>query len=247
MTKKQEIQKSFDQIMAQCARIQLFLEDALDADEAKKFALTSEIQKYYSKALKLMDIFGKDRSAEFKGYYEIDQKRKTIGFDNYVIQDFIKGIQPTQYKNFDVKALTRINLNNQLWILDSIKDRLDSVIQNVESELIAEFQNLELSSAISLLKINLRASGVLGGVILENHLSKIIDNHSLKIPKKNATLSDYNEFLKTNEVYGVTEWKKILYLSDLRNLCAHKKDNEPNETQVKELLDGVNWAIKNLF
>jgi hypothetical protein len=42
-------------------------------------------------------------------------------------------------------------------------------------------------------------------------------------------------------------WRKVQYLGDIRNLCSHQKDTEPTEEQVKELIDGVNAVIKNIF
>jgi hypothetical protein len=97
------------------------------------------------------------------------------------------------------------------------------------------------------LKINLRSSGVIAGVVLESYLSKVTDNHKLTLPKKNPTLSDFNEVLKNNNIYDTSVWRKISYLSDIRNMCAHKKDTEPKKAQVEELITGVHWVTKNVF
>jgi hypothetical protein len=246
MTKKEEIKKAFSVSIKESAKLQLFLEGKLDKEQLKGFSFQTELQIWYSKAIKLMEIFGSDRLNEFKSYYEVDPKRKFMGYGTYVIQDYLKGIKPSRYESFDHNSETSKNLYNQYTILNSIFERLDSVLFNVESELIFEFQELELINAKNLLKINVRASGVIAGVILESHLGKVAENHSLKIPKKNPTLIDLNDFLKSNNIHNVTSFKKIQYLSDLRNLCAHKKDTEPTKEQIEELLEGVNWALKNI-
>jgi len=41
-------------------------------------------------------------------------------------------------------------------------------------------------------------------------------------------------------------WRKIQYLADIRNLCAHKKNEEATEEQVSELIDGVNGIVKTV-
>ena len=51
-------------------------------------------------------------------------------------------------------------------------------------------------------------------------------------------LSDYNDLLKENDVYDVSMWRKILYLSDVRNKCDHDKGKEPTKEEVKDLIDG---------
>lgn len=246
MTKKEEIKKAFSESIKESAKLQLFLEGALDKEQLKDFSFQTELQIWYSKAIKLMEVFGRDRLSEFKSYYEVDPKRKFMGYGTYVIQDYLKGIKPSKYKEFDHNNETNKNLYNQYTILNSIYERFDSVLFNIGSELIFEFQELELINAQKLLKINIRASGVIAGVILESHLGKVVENHNLKISKKNPTLVDLNDFLKSNNILSVTTFKKVQYLSDLRNLCAHKKEIEPTKEQIEELLEGVNWAIKNI-
>jgi hypothetical protein len=44
----------------------------------------------------------------------------------------------------------------------------------------------------------------------------------------------------------MASWRRIQFLADVRNLCTHKKDSDPTKDQVTELLNGVNWAMKNI-
>ncbi|MCK5600839.1 hypothetical protein KAR91_03160, partial [Candidatus Pacearchaeota archaeon] len=85
------------------------------------------------------------------------------------------------------------------------------------------------------------------GVVLEKHLSQVCDNHSVKIAKKNLSISDYNDKLKKAEIYETPTWRKIQHLGDLRNLCDHKKKKEPKIENVDELIEGVESIIKTIF
>ncbi len=56
-----------------------------------------------------------------------------------------------------------------------------------------------------------------------------------------------NNPLKGDEIYDLQTWKKVEYLGSIRNLCSHKKEREPTEEEVKELISGVNKIIKEVF
>lgn len=64
--------------------------------------------------------------------------------------------------------------------------------------------------------------------------------------KKNLCLGDLNEILKNNIIYDLVLWRKIQHLSDIRNLCSHKKDREPTKAEVEELMTGVKMIIKTV-
>ena len=102
-------------------------------------------------------------------------------------------------------------------------------------------------TAKQLVKVNLRAAGALAGVVLERHLQRAAANHGVSIRKKSPTISDLNDPLKQKGVYGVTIWRKIQLLADIRNICSHQKSDEPTKDQVNELIDGVNSIIKTIF
>lgn len=215
--------------------------------EEKGDAFRKEYQKWYTKTLKIVEILAKDRHVEFKGYYDIDLKRKEFSLITFVIQDFINGIRPGNVSIQDAKLRVKRSMFNQLTILDSLVGRIDNVLSNIEGELYIEIQDAELSTAKELLKISPRAAGALTGVVIETYLQKVIKNRGLSINKKHPTISDMNDPLKIGEIIDIPTWRKISYLSDLRNLCSHKKDSEPTKEQVIELIDGANWLIKNVF
>lgn len=241
MTSKDKIKKEIAECLNDCEAILSYLQESSKKVKDKDFSFHLEYQKWYSTALKIVEYFGKDRLQEFKSFYEKDPKRKSLGFGTYVIQDFIKNLA---LPNFDSTNKTLQNTYNQYTILVSINNRIDNVLSDIQTTLFTELQDLELDTAKSLIKVNLRASGVIAGVILETYLKKVVENHKIKILKKSPTLSDLNSALKDEGIYDTTKWKKILYLSDIRNLCAHQKDQEPNKAQIEELIEGVHWVTK---
>lgn len=249
MTSKEKLKKEINDCINDTAPLILYLQGKLKKELAEKYSFQHEYQKWYSKTLKVVEFLGKDRFQEFKSYYEIDPKRKTMGYGNYYIQDYLKGVGPNRWNtpDFDTKEETLKNVYNQYTILISINDRIDSILSDIKTNLLIELQDTELETAKSLLKVNIRSSGVIAGVILESYLSSVTDNHSLTLSKRNPTLSDFNEVLKNNNIIDTTVWRKISYLGDIRNICAHKKDSEPTKEQVEELIAGVNWVTKNVF
>jgi hypothetical protein len=206
-------------------------------------------QAWYTKALKAVASLAPDRLHEFRSYYEINPKRKLLGYGTYVIQDYLKGVKPgsRQLQDFDTRKQVFVCFFNQLTIFRSILERVDSVLANIETELYAELQDNEVEVARRLTKVNLRAAGALVGVVIEGHLQKVASAHAVIIKKKNPTISDLNEPLKAASVIDVPTWRKISYFADLRNLCSHKKDVEPTKAQVDELIQGAEWLTKNVF
>ncbi|OJV61641.1 MAG: hypothetical protein BGO41_09360 [Clostridiales bacterium 38-18] len=204
-------------------------------------------QMWYTKSLKIVETLASDRYQEFRQYYEIDPKRKHFSHGTYAIQDFIKGITPSTIRDFDSVGRTMICFKNQLYILNSIYNRVDSVLFDIKGELYSELQDNEINIAKKLIKISPRAAGALMGVLIESHLQRVAINHNIKINKKNPTISDLNEPLKINGITDIVAWRKISYLSDLRNLCSHKKDIEPTQEQIEDLISGVEWLTKNVL
>lgn len=242
---KEKIKKEILDLTDDSEKILRFLQDK---SKDKKFSFHLEYQQWYSKALKVVKTLASDRYTEFKSFYEIDPKRKKLGYGTYVIQDYIKGIVPSSYSHpdFNSENETLTNFYNQYTILISLIPRISSIIDDIEGTLLTNLQTNELDSAKELIKISPRASGALCGVIIEGHLKIVCDNHKITIRKKNPGISNLNELLKSGEIYETTTWRKISYLADIRNICSHKKDTEPTKEQVMELIEGTNWLMKNV-
>ena len=208
-----------------------------------------EYQEWYTLASRAIQTLANERYAEFKSYYEIDPKRKELGYDTYVIQDYMKNIVPGSYSypRFNSQNQVVICLRNQLNILRSVLGNIEMILESIDIQLLSELQDAELETTHQLMKVNLRAAGALAGVVIEHHLQKVTDNHGLKIKKKNPTINDLSQLLKTESLIDIPTWRKITYLADLRNICSHKKEVEPTKEQVTELIDGANWLIKNIL
>lgn len=244
MDTKEQIKKEIASLYEEGAK----LAQALQAND-KTINFAYEYQAWYTRALRVVEVLAADRYGEFRSYYEPDPKRKQLGYGTYVIQDHLKGVAPSRlhYSDFDTAKQALIGFFNQLTILHSLTHRIDAAIGNIEGGLYSELQDAELATARELLKVNLRAAGVLAGVIVETYLQKLAKSHGVSIRKKNPTIGDLNDPLKEAEVFDTPTWRKVAYLADIRNLCSHKKDVDPTRDQVVELIEGANWLIKNTF
>jgi len=220
---------------------------AFQKKEDKQFQY--DYQCWYTKALKTVSSLAPDRLQEFRSYYEVNPNRKNLGYGTYVIQDYIKGVAPLKLycPDFDTREQTLTCFFNQLTILFSLTERIESVLSDIEGELYAELQDSEFVVARQLAKISLRAAGALMGVVIEGHLQKVASKHGIKVAKKNPTIADLNDPFKAAGLIDVPTWRKISFLSDIRNLCSHKKDTGPTKEQVEELIQGAEWLTKNFF
>ena len=196
-------------------------------DKGQKFQY--EYQRWYTKALRVVEVLAPDRYPEFKSYYEIDPKRKSFGYGTYVIQDYLKGVVPAGYhfKDFDSREQVGQCLFNQLTIFNSLAERVDSVLSDIDGQLLSDIQDAEIETAKQLMKASLRAAGSLVGVVVEKHLQKVVKTHKIAMRKKHPTISDLNDPLKSAGIIDTPTWRKITYLADIRNICSHKKDAEP--------------------
>lgn len=243
MTKKEEIRTELKALYDAGVKL------AQDFQKEKDKQFQYDYQRWYTRALKVVSSLAPDRLPEFRTYYEVDPKRKSLGYGTFVIQDFIKGVAPSSfhYPDFDSRKQTLVAFFNQITILKSLEERIDSVLSDIEGELYADLQDSEIAVAKQLLKVSPRAAGALMGVVIEGHLQKVASRHEVKVAKKNPTIADLNDPLKAAGVLDTASWRKVSFLADLRNLCSHKKDVEPTKEQVEELIGGAEWLTKNVF
>lgn len=246
MDKAEEVRKEITSLLDEQEK--LF---ELAGDLEKTVTFGTHYQRWYSRAYKVVQSLAPERLAEFTEYYLSDPKRKLWTSSNYAIQDYTKGYgaRTDSYGEplWDVNHVVRLRIVNQAQIIGALRSRIDSVLQDIKGHLFAELQDSELIAATHLKKISARGAGALAGVVLERHLQRVAENHSIKISKKSPTISDLNDPLKQAGVYDVPTWRKIQLLADLRNLCSHQKDAQPTSDQVDELIAGVNVIVKGVF
>ena len=207
-----------------------------------------DYQSWYSRALATVRQLLPDRLQEFEELYRAE-KRKEINAASYSISDYLIGLSVTKSgKELNTKAIFEVKTLQQIAILRSAETRLDSILSDISSVLRAELFDDEISRCRELLRAkHCRAAGVMAGVILETHLLGVCSNHSLKLKKQNPTLSEYNQILKDANILDIPNWRWIQRLTDIRNLCAHAKEREPTEDEIKELIDGAEKVIKTVF
>lgn len=210
---------------------------------------SNSFQAWYSESLAVIRLLLPDRLGDFVKLYEKPSGRKLIGNDNYVIEDYLQGLTLSRGSQIIVNLSAAISrFSQQLNILKSCQKRFESSLFDIKQLLQADLFDSEIEAAKQLNKKGYkRAAGAVAGVVLEHHLLQICNNHKITILKKNSSINDYNELLKSNGVIEVPKWRYIQLLGDLRNLCDHKKDREPTKEEIEKLLKGVNEIMKTVF
>ncbi|UPY36348.1 hypothetical protein [Sediminicoccus sp. KRV36] len=225
--------------------IQELLGDKADNYISKLPKFNSTYQGWYSEARSVVRQLIPDRLADFTKNYETPQNRKTLGWENYTIEDYLHGLRMPGGVSREA-ALTR--MEQQLNIVASAKQRFKSSLFDIQQLAMADLFDSEIESAKALSKKKfLRAAGAVAGVVLEKHLAQICRNHNVLISKKNLTIADLNDALRTVDVIDIPRWRATQHLADLRNLCDHNKSKEPTVEQVEELVEGVAKVLKTLF
>lgn len=209
-------------------------------------------QIWFTESLAVIKQIIPDRYQEFDSLYKSDPKRKSVTLLNYSIQDWLTGIRSLiddlGEKRFDDTAIIIMQFGTQLEILKSAQSRFDSRLFDLKQLVQADMFDSELESAHELLKRGFsRGAGAVSGVVLEKHLSEVCISHSIKVTKKNPTISYFNDLLKDNDVIDIPNWRFIQRLGDLRNLCDHNKNREPTDDEVNELISGVEKVTKTIY
>lgn len=207
-----------------------------------------EYEGWYSESYQIIKQLLPNRINDFTILYRND-KRKDLSYLTYTMSDYMIGLQR---KQGNVIVLSRSSAFSkyqaQLHILIAAKRRFSSTLFDIRQIVRADLFDNELDAAVELLKNGfLRGAGVVAGVILEKHLADICVAHELKLGKKNPTIADFNDLLKNNEVIDVPVWRFIQRLGDLRNLCGHNKEREPEKEEVDELVKGARKITKTLY
>lgn len=210
-----------------------------------------EYQTWYSESKALIKQLLPDRLSDFVRHYEKPKPRKEINFENYRIEDFLQGLTLTRgWEKIKVVGPDAAlpHFSQQQAMLDAVSARFESSLFDIRQLVQADLFDSELATAQELLKKGfLRASGAVTGVVIEKHLTQVAINHNITTRKKNPTISDYNDLLKSSEVLDTPLWRHIQRLGDIRNLCDHNKEREPTTDEVQELINGTEKIVKTLF
>lgn len=222
-------------------------EEGLEERVSKATKFDLSYQRWYSITLALMKQHAPDRLAEFQAYYQPQPKRNGVDGANYVIQDWFR------IRGFDAgasgqpwAAASRCFVN-QLSILKSVKDRLEFQALSTDDQVERVLQLDLLKTARDLIKISERTAGALAGTVLATYLRKLAAKHELKLRKQEPLLSELADALKAARVLDVPAWGQVTWLADLRGRCLKAEGEAPTKLQVRDLVDGTQWLITNVF
>jgi len=99
------------------------------------------------------------------------------------------------------------------------------------------------------------AAAVVAGSVLEDALRKLCDRHNIVIPdpkdaslpKKTATMSDYNMALMKAGVYEKTTFKQVDTSATIRNHAAHGERVKFTPEDVRILIQYVSYFMATYF
>lgn len=211
--------------------------------ERREFMINYE--SWYTKSLIYVKRMTPDRVNDFKNLYQLGHRRE-ITLDTYTISDALRGIE-LKGSNVTPKNVWP-KLLQQVTILKGVKEVLKSKIYNLQELLQADIFDNELNSAKELNKKGFyRAAGAMCGVVLEEHFSRILEKNNINLKKKNLTINDYNDALKNNDLIDIATFRHIQLLGDFRNLCDHKKEQDPTKEDIDKLIEGTDEIIKTVI
>jgi hypothetical protein len=216
--------------------------------ETKRTLLMIDYEAWYTRALGAVRQVASDRLDDFVLCYKHD-KRKEIDSHTYTISDYLRGLSVTRLGEevFSSHQAYYGKFMMQISIVSAAAQSADSVLNDIQTVLQAELLDTDLAAARELRKAkHLRSAGVVCGVILESHLKSVPARRNIPITKKKATISDLNDALKNASVYDVPMWRLLQRLGDIRNLCCHRKERDPREDEVEDLLVGTDKVLKEV-
>ena len=229
------------------AKIKSALSGNLAASALTKELTETEYQHWYTESHQVIKQLLPDRLSDFEHLYRGNGHRKEMTPSTYNIHDFLSGRYVPRDSSY-YSGLARSQILVQVSILESVQTRFDSTLFGIRQWVQADLFESDLDAARELTKQGFfRAAGAVAGVVLEKHLRQVIDNHNVKVSKRNPTISDYNDRLKDEDVLDIPTWRQIQRLGDIRNLCDHDKEREPTKEEVEELINGVDKYMKTLF
>src|SRR5712691_3645793 len=216
---------------------------------AKLPNVRSEYEKWYSEAAALVAQLLPDREDDFKAYYRPKGARKEITYANYTISDYLRGLTVTHYREVKVGPSAALTpMFQQFNIVQGLQQRFKSSLFDIKTLVHADLLDDELHAAEELNNKGFeRGAGAIAGVVLEGHLSVVCERHGISVRKKEPSISDLNDALRSASTVDTATWRFIQHLGDLRNKCDHRKQNDPSKTEVAELIEGVRKITKTVF
>ena len=225
-----------------------------DKDEQDEFInnlpdFKKNYQRWYSKAQAVVKQVLPDRYSDFNSHYEYPRARKEILFENYMVRDYLQGLVRKRNGIIIVDVFAAIpEFDQQLNMIEAARDSLESKLMDLAAILQADLFDTEIESAGALAKAgHLRAAGVICGVVIEKHLQYICSIHNVIVTKKKPVISDLSLLLRNANVITLPQERFLQHLADIRNICGHAKEREPNKEEVRDLVSGTEKVIKTIY
>jgi galactitol-specific phosphotransferase system IIB component len=202
-------------------------------EKARTQNFKADYEKWYTEAVYVLKQILPERLDDFIKLYK-NEKRKETNYTTYTMSDYLLGVTVTYGVRVTVEPKAGFpKFEIQKGILESAVGRFESTLFDIQQLLQADIFDSEIDSARELIKNGYeRAAGVISGVVIEKHLAQVCSNHKITVKKKNPSISDYNDALKEANIIEIPTWRFIQHLSDIRNLCAHKKTRDPKKEEV---------------
>jgi hypothetical protein len=126
----------------------------------------------------------------------------------------------------------------QLGILRGVVGGLESRALALRGLVAREIHESEMAVARELLRHQyLREAGVVAGVVLEGHLRHLCEKGGKPTGPKD-TIKALNDRLR-KDYPDPYQASKIDWMGDIRNLCAHKGQKDPDATQVEHMMNAL--------
>ena len=194
-----------------------------------------EYQGWYTRADATVERLAPNRLAEFRGLYIQE------GLDELVFHSFYSA----EAENEALRIL--LMMQRQARILESAATMFESVLVDLRRIVQADLFDTELDKARELASSGYhRPAVVIAAVVLEKHLAEVAQKHNIDVSKIRPTINVLSNLLRDHGVIDNVPWRHIQQLADIRNLCAHASGREPTESEVTDMVNGVERLITNL-
>ncbi|MFK8213259.1 SRPBCC family protein [Haloferax volcanii] len=188
---------------------------------------------WYNDARFLINKYLSDRASEFER--------------NYVLFRAFVELKQTRYDSLQVMSHEVDSIfDRQRHKVRSIPSRIRVEELEIRKQISVDIAQGELTKAKSLFEDGeIRASGVIAGIALERYLLMLCQNSDSDIEYKyNDGISALAQKLFEADEIGSTPQKHLQHLADIRADCAHANEEEPDESDVRRLLEDAEDYIR---
>jgi hypothetical protein len=197
-------------------------------------------QVWYSQTLRLVEGVLAERRCEFEGYYRTDHESRDQPATISAILGSLSGPRASAEKREALAGLFDPGLERATFL--RLLGMQLAILASAVPLLLPEERrpDPELQAARRLLsKGHRRAAGVVAGLVLKRHLTKVAQRHDLALPKSGLpSLRRLNRALRRAGVCSPARSRQIKRLAKLSDSCVRGKGRISVKV-VTELLSGV--------